>query len=166
MAAESLVRGLAAAAFLLAGAACASNPRHSEEAVPDTVQVGYGAMAREDITSAITSLPADARGDVVQTEMEQLIQGRVAGVEVLHNAAGKISLRIRGSSSVYMSNEPLYIIDGMPVHADNFSDAVAGLTPQQVARIDILKDAAATAIYGTAGANGVVVITTKRGGSD
>ena len=164
MPAETLVRGVAVAALVLAGSACASSgPRHTEEAVPDTVEVGYGQQARKDISSAITSLPADSRRDVVSIDMEQLIQGHVAGVEVMRLPSGKISLRIRGASSINMSTEPLYVIDGTPVHADNFSDAVAGMSPQQVARIDILKDAAATAIYGSSGANGVVVITTKRG---
>jgi len=163
MPAESLVRGAAVVALVLAGGACASGPRHTEAAVPDTVEVGYGHQARKDISSAITSLPADSRNDAVSIDMEQLIQGHVAGVEVMHLPSGKISLRIRGASSINMSTEPLYVIDGTPVHADNFSDAVAGMSPQQVARIDILKDAAATAIYGSSGANGVVVITTKRG---
>ncbi len=164
MAAESLVRGLTAAAVLLAGSACASG-QHTEQPAPDSVQVGYGTQARKDVTSSISSVATDERRDAGSTDIEQLLQGRVSGVEIIRLPSGKISLKIRGSSSFYMNTEPLYVIDGQTVAADNFTDAVAGLTPQQILRIDILKDAAATAIYGTSGANGVVLITTKRGGS-
>ncbi len=165
MAAESLVRGLTAAAVLLAGSACAAGPRHTEEAAPDTVQIGYGAQARKDVTSSISSVRPDEREDAGSTDIERLLLGRVSGVEIIRLPSGKVSLKIRGSSSFYMNTEPLYVIDGQTVAADNFTDAVAGLTAQQIMRIDVLKDAAATAIYGTSGANGVVVITTKRGGN-
>lgn len=140
---------------------CGAVSHHAKEPAPDTVQVGYGAQARKDVASAITTVPGDETRSL--TSMEQLVEGKVAGVELVHLASGKVSLRIRGQNSLMLSNEPLYVIDGTPVRADNFTDAVAGVNPQAVKRLEILKDAAATAIYGSAGANGVVIITTKRG---
>ncbi len=164
MAAEMLVRGLAAAALVLAGSACASSGQRSQTPAPDTVQVGYGTQARGDVTSSIGSVKPDERRDASATQLDQLLLGRVSGVEIQRLGSGKISLRVRGAASFYMSSEPLYVIDGTPIPANNFTDAVSGLTAEQVLRIDVLKDAAATAIYGTQGANGVVLITTKRGG--
>ena len=153
-----------ALALLLAGLpaiGCGARSQAAKQPTPDTVQVGYGAQARKDVTSAITSVPGDETRSL--TNMEQLIEGKVAGVEMIHLASGKVSLRIRGQNTIISSTEPLYVIDGTPVRADNFTDAVSGINPAAVKRIEILKDAAATAIYGSAGANGVVIITTKRG---
>ncbi len=165
MAARSLVGGMAAAALLLTGGACASSQQHTGKASPaDSVQVGYGTQATREVTSSISSVKSDKNQDAGRSTVEQMLQGRVAGLEVIRLSSGKISLRVRGSASFYMNTEPLYVIDGVSVAADNFSDAVAGLTPDQVLRIDVLKDASATAIYGSQGGNGVVLITTKRGG--
>ncbi len=142
-------------------AGCGARSHQAAQPTPDTVQVGYGQQARKDVTSAITSVPGDSSRSAIS--MEQLIEGKVAGVEVIRLANGKTSLRIRGQNTLVSSTEPLYVIDGTPVHADNFTDAVAGIEPQSVKRIEVLKDAASSAIYGSAGANGVIIITTKRG---
>lgn len=90
------------------------------------------------------------------TCVEKLLEGRIAGVQVLKGAGGRCTLRIRGNSSIFGSNEPLYVIDGMPLRS------LAGLNPHDVARIEVLKDVASTAMYGMRGANGVVLIMTKR----
>ncbi len=158
-------RGLAGAALLLAALApaCATGHQHRSAVQPtDSVQVGYGQQSRRDVTSAVSSVQADPKRDASAFQLEQLIQGRVAGVEILRVDAGRVSLRIRGASSFLSSSEPLYVIDGVKVRAATFSDAMAGINPADVARIDVLKDAGATAIYGTEGANGVVLVTTKR----
>jgi TonB-dependent SusC/RagA subfamily outer membrane receptor len=94
------------------------------------------------------------------TNAEEMIQGRIAGVEVTRLPSGGISVRIRGGSSVALSNEPLYVIDGMPVHAEQ-GGAISWLSPHDIERIEVLKDAASTAFWGSRGANGVIVITTK-----
>jgi TonB-dependent SusC/RagA subfamily outer membrane receptor len=94
--------------------------------------------------------------------IEELIEGRVSGVRVIRLPNGEFSLRIRGTSSPSGSNEPLVVIDGMPVPGPQVGAALAGLNPLDVARIEVLKDAQATAFYGMRGANGVLVITTKR----
>jgi TonB-dependent SusC/RagA subfamily outer membrane receptor len=92
--------------------------------------------------------------------LEKVLQGRVAGVTVMRTAGG-ISVRIRGGSSVYGNNEPLYILDGMPIQPGP-NGALSGLNPYDIESIKVLKDAADTAMYGIRGANGVIVIKTKR----
>ena len=89
--------------------------------------------------------------------------GRVPGLTVLHTANGGYSLRIRGRSSLYGNDEPLIVIDGMPIRQGGASNALMSLDPSDVARVDVLKDAGATASYGVQGGNGVVLITTRRG---
>ena len=95
--------------------------------------------------------------------IEELLMGRVPGLTVLRPPNGGYSLRIRGRSSFYGNDEPLVVIDGMPIRQGGASNALMSLDPGDVARIDVLKDAGATAIYGVQGGNGVVLITTRRG---
>ncbi|KPP94639.1 MAG: SusC family TonB-dependent receptor [Bacteroidetes bacterium HLUCCA01] len=136
------------------------------------VVVGYGEVSRRNVTGAITSV----RGDDIQfapvNTVENAIQGRMSGVFIQQNN-GKlgqgIQMRIRGSSSVSASNQPLYVIDGVPVVMDDFSISAAATNPlaqfnfNDVESIQVLKDASAAAIYGSRAANGVVLITTKQG---
>lgn len=137
---------------------------HQEAASPsrDSVSVGYGTQERRDVTSAISSVSPSATDRAGASTLEQLIVGRLPGVEVLRLGGNQISLRIRGSNSITSTSEPLYVVDGMRIRAASFTDAMNGINPQDVSRIDALKDASATAIYGSEGANGVVVITTRR----
>ncbi len=93
--------------------------------------------------------------------LEKILQGRVAGVTVSRAADGGIAVRIRGGSSIVGNNEPLYILDGMPIQPGP-NGALTGLNPHDIESIKVLKDAADTAIYGVRGANGVIIITTKR----
>lgn len=126
----------------------------------EVVVVGYGTSRKRDITGAITSLKADDIKAGLVTNTAQLMKGRAAGVQVRQNSnepGGGISIRIRGASSVSSNNEPLYVIDGFQTEIGN------QVNPEDVQSIEILKDAAATAIYGARGANGVVLITTKKG---
>ena len=95
--------------------------------------------------------------------IEELLMGRVAGLTVMRTPNGGYSLRIRGRNSFYGSDEPLVVIDGMPIRHGGASNALMMLDPGDVARIDVLKDAGATAAYGVQGGNGVVLITTRRG---
>lgn len=159
-------RGAACALLLITGlmSACASGRRHAAIPQPkDSVSTGYGREARGEVTSSISSVKSDSLHDRGVTRLEQLLQGRVSGVEVMRVTGGKISLRVRGAASFYANSEPLYVIDGVQMVAPTFSDAMSGVNPADVVRIDVLKDASATAIYGTSGANGVVVVTTRRG---
>jgi TonB-dependent SusC/RagA subfamily outer membrane receptor len=98
--------------------------------------------------------------------MEELLQARVPGLEVLPLTNGNYTLRIRGHHSLrgrVTEDEPLLVIDDIPVLQGSIGTALAGVSPRDVARIDVLKDAGATAIFGSRGANGVIIITTKRG---
>jgi len=141
--------------------------------------IGYGTTRKSDLTGSVASVKADELKATPATSFDQALQGRAAGVQVT-SLSGKpgaeTSIRIRGTSSINAGNEPLYVIDGMLVSSDG-ADLTTGVTrgprlgalssinPSDIESIEILKDASATAIYGSRGANGVVLITTKRGRS-
>jgi TonB-dependent starch-binding outer membrane protein SusC len=146
----------------------------------EVVVIGYGSQKRSDLTGALSSVTAKEIKQLPTTGLDQALQGRAAGVVVTQNSGapgGGVSIRIRGIGST-LSAEPLYVIDGIPVVNDNrgsssnlseldgggqYSNALNTINPNDIESIEILKDASATAIYGARGANGVVLITTKRG---
>lgn len=137
------------------------------EMLEETVVVGYGTMRRSDLTGAVASISEDAIRQGVNTSIEQALQGRLAGVQVTQNSGapgGGISVQIRGINSL-SGNEPLYVIDGVAVSgqtSDNES-VLASINPSDITSVEVLKDASATAIYGSRASNGVVLITTKQG---
>ena len=131
------------------------------------VVVGYGVMKRSDLTGSVSSINEKAIKQGVNTNIEQAMQGRIAGVAVTQNSGapgGGISVQIRGINSLN-GNEPLYVIDGIAVsgQTDGNSSALSSLNPSDIVSLEVLKDASATAIYGSRASNGVVLITTKRG---
>jgi TonB-linked SusC/RagA family outer membrane protein len=130
----------------------------------EVVVIGYGTVRKSDLTGAVSSVSSAAFKDQPLTRVEDAIQGRMAGVDV-QNVSGapgsEIKIRVRGSSSINKSNDPLYVIDGIVS-----SSGLTGFNPADIASIEVLKDASSTAIYGSRGANGVVLITTTRGNSD
>jgi TonB-dependent starch-binding outer membrane protein SusC len=126
----------------------------------ETVSVGYGTQDVHDATTAIGSLARDDVRTQDFARVEEMLAGRVAGLQVIRRANGGYALRIRGAASLRNNREPLVVIDGIPVSAR--LNPLAGLAPQDIERIDVLKDASATAIYGVRGGNGVIVITTRR----
>ena len=121
--------------------------------------VGYGTESTSQVTGAIASLSPD-EADARVTQVVQMLE-RVTGLTVFRLPGGGVSLRIRGTRSLHGDDEPLLVIDGVPAQGA-IGPALAGLAPRDVARIDVLKDAGSTAIYGVRGANGVILITTKR----
>mgnify|MGYP001465278740 CR=1 FL=1 len=135
----------------------------------DVVVVGYGSRRKSDLTGAVGSVRASQLQERPPSSLNQAIAGRVPGVQVNTNSGrpgGQTNVRIRGFSSINTSNNPLYIIDGvaLPQGTQNEnSNAIDYINPSDIASVEILKDASATAIYGARGANGVVLITTKRG---
>ncbi|MEZ4918155.1 MAG: SusC/RagA family TonB-linked outer membrane protein [Saprospiraceae bacterium] len=146
----------------------------------EVVVVGYGSVRKTDATGAVTSVTDEDFNQGVIASPEQLIQGRAAGVQITSSSGepgAGINIRIRGTSSVRSGNNPLFVVDGIPLSGDATTgggiDAGFGssasrnplnfINPNDIASIDILKDASATAIYGSRGANGVVIITTKSG---
>lgn len=145
------------------------------ETLEEVVVVGYGAMRRSDLTGSVTSVKIDENEAGHSASVDQLLQGAAAGVEVINDSSAPgagVSINIRGTSSLNGSSEPLYVVDGV-IMSDAVSGAVSsdmdegsnglmGINPSDIASIEILKDASATAIYGADGANGVVLITTKQ----
>jgi TonB-dependent starch-binding outer membrane protein SusC len=141
------------------------------ETLQEVVVVGYGEMRRADLTSAQTSISSKDIQRTVNTTIEQAIQGRAAGVYVTQNTGapgGAISVNIRGVNSISGTNEPLYVIDGVQIQGSispSGSNPLSSLNPADIESMEILQGPSATAIYGSRGTNGVVLITTKRGKS-
>lgn len=146
----------------------------------EVVVTGYGTARKKDLTGAVQSVKAKDFNKGVVTSPDQLIQGKVAGLQVTNNSGqpgGGATIRIRGASSVRSGNGPLFVVDGVPLEGGsgrpgiglpNIGDSPGGnplafINPADIASIDVLKDASAAAIYGSRGANGVVLITTKKG---
>lgn len=141
----------------------------------EVVVVGYGTSTRQGVSSAISSVGSEQIANTPTASVESALQGKVPGVQVSQNAGNPgngISIRVRGPASINAGNQPLYVVDGVPILQESYGQlgmggqdvtAVSGLNPDEIASIDILKDAAAAAIYGSRGSNGVVIITTKRG---
>jgi TonB-dependent starch-binding outer membrane protein SusC len=156
--------------------------KSSTVGLDEVVVVGYGTQKKSDLTGALSTVSGDKLRATVTTNIDQALQGRVAGVQVTQNSGqpgGAASLRIRGSSSITGSSEPLYVIDAVPFQGDgqvvagfdwaggangqNRVNPLSTINPADIVNIEILKDASATAIYGSRAANGVVLITTKHG---
>lgn len=136
------------------------------------VSVGYGAVRRQDITGAVSTVTAKDFNQGALSTPEQLLNGRVAGV-VINSGGGApgsgSQIRIRGGSSLAASNDPLIVIDGLPLDSRSgagVTSVLASLNPNDIESFTVLKDASATAIYGSRAANGVIIITTKRAGKE
>ena len=128
----------------------------------DVVVIGYQEVQRRDVTGAVSSVSAQQIKDVPVNSAAEALTGRLAGVQ-LTSAEGtpgnaNVQIRVRGGGSITQDNSPLYVVDGIQVE-----NALSVISPQDIASVDVLKDASATAIYGARGANGVVIITTKKG---
>ena len=148
----------------------------------EVVVVGYGTMKKSDLTGSVVSISEDKLKSTISTNIDQAMQGRVAGVQVTQNSGqpgGATSIRIRGASSVTGSNEPLYVVDGVPfvgngqtiagfdwaggANGQNKVNPLSTINPSDIVSIEVLKDASAAAIYGAQAANGVILVTTRRG---
>ena len=129
----------------------------------EVVVIGYGTAKKKDLTGSVTSISPKRLLDKPVSNVGQALQNKVAGVQVIQNGAGvpggQPMIRIRGTNSINSSNEPLFVVDGIV----GVSNPLSTLNPQDIASLDVLKDASATAIYGARGANGVIIITTKQG---
>ena len=153
----------------------------SAQTLTDVVVIGYGTVRKKDATGAVASVKAKDFNQGVINSPDQLLQNKVAGLEIT-NTSGQpgaaTTIQIRGNSSIRSSNNPLYVVDGVPLDGGTArpdvgtafgntpnSNPLLLINPFDIAQIDVLKDASSTAIYGSRGANGVVIITTKKGGS-
>lgn len=143
----------------------------------EVVIVGYGEQDRKTLTSSIASVSSKDIENLPMASTDQMMQGRASGVLITSNSGtpgGGMFVRVRGTTSINADNDPLYVVDGIPIVSGNLSavglggstaNAMADINPADIESIEILKDASATAIYGARAANGVVLITTKRGKS-
>ncbi len=137
----------------------------------DVVVVGYGQMKRSDMTGSVVSVGDDAIKKSVVTSVDQVLQGRAAGVSIQANSGqpgASTSIRIRGTNSLNATNQPIFVIDGVVIDAstsDENSNPLSAINPSDIVSMDVLKDASATAIYGSRASNGVIMITTKKGKS-
>ncbi|WP_025764290.1 SusC/RagA family TonB-linked outer membrane protein [Dyadobacter tibetensis] len=135
-----------------------------KQALEEIVVVGYGTQKKSDLTGAVSSVSEEKIQSRPVAGFNDALQGRSGGVQVRQSGgdlSGNFSISIRGTGSVTGNNDPLIVVDGVPLFSTNFST----INPQDIASIDILKDASATAIYGARAANGVVIVTTKQGKS-
>ena len=153
------------------------------QTLDEVVVVGYGTMKKSDLTGAVASIKSDVIEDQPFSGVDQAIQGKISGITVTQNSGapgGGVSIRVRGITSLTGSNEPLYVVDGVPFDGGDNNDsfqfstlgggngqtkvsALSNINPSDIESIEVLKDASATAIYGSRGSNGVVLITTKKG---
>jgi len=139
------------------------------KALTEVVVVGYGTRAKSSLTGSIASVKAEELNVTPVANLAQGIQGRVSGLDMRQNSGtpgGNISVRIRGTNSINGTSEPLYVIDGIQISATsaiNAANPLSQINPSDIESVEVLKDASATAIYGARAANGVVLITTKRG---
>lgn len=146
------------------------------QSLDEVVVVGYGTIKKSDITGAVSSVTSKDLKALPVATLDQALQGRAAGVQVVQSTGapgGGTNIRIRGTSSVNASSEPLYVIDGMLINSNSNEMNIGGrgpainplatINPSDIESVEILKDASATAIYGSRAANGVILITTKRG---
>lgn len=141
----------------------------------EVVVVGYGTQTKKELTGAVSKISGEVIAKLPVTSIDQALQGQAAGVQVTTNSGtpgGGVSIRVRGPSSITAGNQPLYVVDGVPINGGNYSqigvggqgtNAISDLNPTDIESIEILKDAAAASIYGSRASNGVVLITTKRG---
>ncbi|MUP36682.1 SusC/RagA family TonB-linked outer membrane protein [Labilibaculum euxinus] len=127
----------------------------------EVVVVGYGTQRKEAVTGSVANIKGEVMREVPSANISQALQGRIAGVNMQQTSSkpgALMQIRIRGSRSLSANNDPLVVLDGMP-----FSGSISDINPTDIKTIDILKDASATAIYGSRGANGVIMVTTKTG---
>lgn len=141
----------------------------NSKALEEVVVVGYGVKKKKDLTGSVVSVNAEQIASRPVQNAVQAMQGKAAGVDISSNERpGSVgTITIRGVRSISASNSPLYVVDGIPISSGTVSDSNAGgidfLNPNDIEAIDVLKDASATAIYGSRGANGVIIVTTKKG---
>ena len=150
-------------AALLLVSSCATTSAQNEEpnSTDEKVDIGYGSIEQDKVVGSISIIDGEETQNVQPETIADMLRGRAAGVQVREVAGGGIQVRIRGNRSFYGGNDPLYVIDDMAIQAPD--GILYHINPRDVDSITVLKDASSTAIYGSRGANGVILIKTKRG---
>ena len=132
--------------------------KENSEVLEEVVVTGYGTTKKRDLVTSVASVSSEQLKDIPVTSAAEALQGKLSGVSVTTTEGSPdadVKIRVRGGTSLTQSSDPLYIVDGFPV------SSIADIAPSDIASMDVLKDAAATAIYGAQGANGVIIMTTK-----
>lgn len=144
--------------------------KNTSSTLNEVVVIGYGAVKKSDLTGSVTALKPDSKNKGLVVNAQDMLSGKVAGVNVTSNSGEPgvgTQIRIRGGSSLNASNDPLIVIDGVPMDnkkvGNTGSNLLSTINPQDIESFNVLKDASATAIYGSRGSNGVIIITTKKG---
>ena len=145
--------------------------KDDSEMLDDVVVIGYGSVKKNDATGSVTAIKPDELSKGITTNAQDMLAGKVAGMSVISNdgtPGGGSQIRIRGGSSLNASNDPLIVIDGLAIDNNGIKGMSNGLSmvnPEDIETFTVLKDASATAIYGSRASNGVIIITTKKGKS-
>ena len=143
--------------------------KEDTEVLDEIVVIGYGTVKKDDATGSVTAIKPDKMNRGLTTTATDMINGKIAGVNITTDGGAPgsgASIRIRGGSSLSASNNPLIVIDGLPIDNDGIkgvSNPLSTINPNDIATFTVLKDASATAIYGSRASNGVILITTKKG---
>ena len=128
---------------------------------PGDVDVGYGTQPAGKVTGAVSTVSEAEVNSARPLRIEELLRGRVPGLQITKGVGGRPTFRIRGTNSLLNDQEPLFVVDGVQLSTGRVFSALAGLTVNDIRQIDVLKDIASTSIYGTRGAGGVILITTR-----
>jgi TonB-dependent starch-binding outer membrane protein SusC len=150
---------LAGAGALLGVSACSHRTGTTSRPTGDSVQVGYGAQPKDKVTGSVTTI---SENDISSRPLpiEELLRGKVPGLVILGSGQG-LQLRLRGTNSMTLEQEPLVIVDDVMLQSGNIGSALAGLSPDDIKQVSVLRDVASTSIYGMRGAGGVIIIKTK-----
>ena len=155
--------GAAGGTLLFLATACIGTAPPESRPGTERVQVGYGTQDREDVMGSVGSITEAEIDEAGSSRIEEILRSKIPGLDVVRNRNGEYTFRIRGVRSLISDNEPLVVIDGVAASGRNALTALSLVSPQSVARIDVLKDAGSLAAFGSRGMNGVILITTKRG---
>jgi len=160
---KNIVIGAALAlGFALIPACSGRETMPAAHPTPQDQARGYGEQPEEQVAGAVESLESEEESGGSFATMVDMLQGRVAGLQIAEGVSGEITVRIRGDQSVYFNQPPLLVVNGVPVPAYSFSSTLRTMNPRDVRSIQVLKDVGSTAIYGSRGAHGVILISLKR----
>ena len=150
---------LAGAGAVVGVLACSHRTGSASRPTSDSVQVGYGAQPKDKVTGSVTTL-SDNDISSRPLRIEELLRGKVPGLVILGSGSA-LQFRLRGTNSMTLEQEPLVIVDDVMIQSGNIANALAGLSPDDIKQVSVLKDISSTSIYGMRGAGGVIIIKTK-----
>jgi TonB-dependent SusC/RagA subfamily outer membrane receptor len=156
---RSVLLTLTGAGALVAGMACSRHPAPDSKPSADSVQVGYGAQPKDKVIGAVTTL-TESDMSARPLRIEEMLRNKIPGIAI-SGSGNALRLRLRGTNSMLLEQEPLVIVDDVMIQTGNISNALAGLSGEDIVQVSVLRDIASTSIYGSRGAGGVILIKTK-----